>query len=72
MSWPMWCPDDDAVPEVVEKLLDRDGLVDAAQALIACHAMDGHGFSVAIDLDQRVEGVLDDDFGSSARRRRRW
>ena len=55
-------PDDDAVPEIVEELLERHGLV---HACAGSDLVSRHGRSrlrCCVDLDQRVERVLDDDF----------
>ncbi len=53
--------DDDTVTEVVEERLERLRLLHALLALVASDAMDGHGFGVALHLEQGAERILEDD-----------
>src|SRR5262245_5162173 len=55
--------DDHSVLEIVEKAFERDGLLNASNALLPGHAVDSHRLCIAIDFDQRVERILDEDLG---------
>ena len=48
-------------PNVVEKALESFRLLDPAAALVARHAVDGHGGGVLVDPEQRVETVVEQD-----------
>ncbi len=54
-------PDDHAVAKIVEKGLERLWLLDTFLALVPRDAVHGDGRRVLGQLEQRVEGVLDQD-----------
>ena len=53
--------DDHAVTQIVEEQLERLRFVHPLPALVARDAVDGHGFGVALHLDQSAERILEDD-----------
>ena len=55
-------PDDHPVTEIVEKLLQRFGLVDPLPALVSSHAVHGDRFRVPLHAQQRIERILQQDF----------